>query len=147
MIVISNSSPLIALSCLDQLEILAQLFGTVFIPGSVSHELVMKNMMPLQKKRIIQALDRIVVVKHPTRTRQFTRTIDAGEVGVLNLAIELQADLVLLDDRKARNEAKELGLHPAMTSAVLLWAVENALIPSYDDAIQELKRHRIYIPQ
>lgn len=147
MIVVSNSSPLVALSCLDQLKLLAQLFDRVYIPETVYHEVVSKNTMPLQKQRIVQVLDQIVYVRRSTIAHQFTRTLDAGEVGVLNLAIDMQADLVLLDDRKARNEAKELGLQPTMTSAVLLWAAEQRLIPSYYDALQELAAYQIYIPE
>lgn len=147
MIVISNSSPLIALSCLDQLQILSQLFGKVYIPEAVYHEVVFKNTMSLQKRRIGLVINQIVHVRRPTLEHQFSRTLDVGEIGVLTLAIELQADLVLLDDRKARNEAKELGLKTAMTSALLLWAAEKRFIPSYDGAIQELATHHIYIPE
>lgn len=147
MIVVSNASPLIALSCLDRLDILAQLFGNVYIPETVYHEVVFKNTMPTQKRRIMDAINQFVHVKRATRSQQLTRRLDAGEVGVLNLAIELQADVVLLDDRKARNEAKELGLRPAMTSAVLLWAAEHRMIPSYADAVQELRTYQLYIPE
>lgn len=147
MIVVSNSSPLIALSCLDQLSILKHLFGSIYIPESVYHEVVVKNTMSLQKQRIVQALDTIVFVKQSNLTHRFTRVLDAGEIGVLNLAKEIQANLVLLDDRKARNEAKEMGLRLAMTSAVLQWAAEQGLIASYHDAIHTLTTYRMYIPE
>jgi uncharacterized protein len=147
MIVISNSSPLIALSCLNRLTILEHLFGMVYIPESVYHKVLTNNTMPVQKRRIEHVLDKIVYVRHPVMVHPFTRNLDDGEIGVLNLAIELHADLVLLDDRKARNEAKDLGLQPSLTSAVLKWAVEQHVLPSYHDAMRQLEQSQIYIPE
>jgi predicted nucleic acid-binding protein len=66
---------------------------------------------------------------------------------VLNLAIDLMPDVILLDDRKARNEAKELGLLPTFTSDVLKEAEVQGLIPSYRELFQTLNAHYIYLPE
>jgi len=49
MIVISNSSPLIALSRIQQLSIIKHLFKTIYIPESVFQEIVLQSNVRLQK--------------------------------------------------------------------------------------------------
>ncbi len=48
MIVICNSSPLIALSRIHKLDILKQLFGKVYIPDSVYQETVIQSRVVAQ---------------------------------------------------------------------------------------------------
>jgi hypothetical protein len=70
-----------------------------------------------------------------------------GEQGVINLAVEKQADLLLIDDRKARNEALELGLKVLKTSVLLQRAESLGLIASYSETMQLLEKQRIYLPR
>ncbi len=60
MIVISNSSPLIALSSANQLDILRRLFETVYIPEAVYQETVAENHFASQRKRILRARKEII---------------------------------------------------------------------------------------
>jgi uncharacterized protein len=102
MIVISNASPLIALSSLDRLTLLAQLFGVVSIPEAVYQETVTHNHHWQQRTRIQQATHAFIEVLQPTCYVHFSRHLGAGEQGVLSLALERSAEVVLLDDTKAR---------------------------------------------
>lgn len=70
-----------------------------------------------------------------------------GERGALSLALELQPDFVILDDKKARNEATALGLIPILTADVLQLAVERQIILSYQAVMAELAQHQIYLPE
>ncbi len=56
-------------------------------------------------------------------------------------------DVVLLDDRKARNEARYLGFAPTFTSGVLKEADIQGLIPSYQVILRALYAQRIYLPE
>lgn len=60
MIVVSNSSPLIALSSINRLDILAHLFTTIHIPDSVYQETVLENPILEQQQRITQATQRFI---------------------------------------------------------------------------------------
>ncbi len=145
--VISNSSPLVALSSIDQLKILQQMFGIITIPEAVFQETVVQNSYQPQRNRIQTAIDTFITVLPPTVHQHFSRVLGAGEQGVLNLAMELQPDIVLLDDKKARNEAHALGIISVFTSDVLKRAVATGLLSSYQETMEDLAAHQIYLPE
>ena len=147
MIAVTNSSPLIALSSIDQLQILAQLFKRVLVPFAVYQEVVVENPVTIQRTRIALATTSLFEVLSPQREHEFRRKLGKGERGALSLALEIQSDFVILDDKKARNEAISLGLVPIFTADVLQLAVEKQLIPSYAAAMAELTRQQIYLPE
>jgi uncharacterized protein len=145
--VVSNSSPLVALSWLDQLILLQQMFETVSIPDAVYRETVIQNRYQPQRTRIQSAVDTFITVLTPKVHHLFSRSLGDGEQGVLNLGLEQQPDIVLLDDKKARNEATELGLIPVFTSDVLKRAAKLGFLASYQDAMQNLEAQDVYLPE
>jgi hypothetical protein len=145
-IVVCNSSPLIALSAIDRLDILSNLFESVFIPEDVYRETVTTNHMLLQKSRIQIAVDQFIRPVSPKFNRTFSRRLGPGETGVLNLALEIAPDFVMLDDKKARKEAATLNLPLLFTTDVLRWAAHRRLIDSYPHTVQQLAEHQIYLP-
>ena len=148
MIILSNSSPLIALSSLDRLDILAKLFTTVYIPEAVYRETVTDNPMSEQCACIDRAVQQdLLQVRSPVAQRQFTRRLGNGEQGVLNLAMEMQPDFILLDDKKARNEAEDCGFEFLLTSELLKIAEQQQHIQSYHELIAQLRSHKIYLPE
>ncbi len=82
MIVISNSSPLIALSSVDQLDILFQLFEIVYIPEAVYQETVTDNHLVAQRKRILEATDTFMRVISPKFEHPFERKLGYGKQGM-----------------------------------------------------------------
>ncbi|MCI5150389.1 MAG: hypothetical protein D3916_13555 [Candidatus Electrothrix sp. MAN1_4] len=147
MIVISNSSPLIALSRINHLDIFKKMFGKIYIPDTVYQETVLQSSYSIQTTNIRKAVEKkIIVVEQPTTNHTFRRTIDAGERGVLNLAFDREADLLIIDDKKARNEAKELGFRTVKTSTLFRHAEKMGFIPSYAAVLSELAEARIYLP-
>jgi len=88
--VISNSSPLIALSCIDQLIILKQIFKSIDIPDAVYRETVTLNQYEPQRTRIQLASETFIKVIKPNVHHLFTRNLGDGERGVINLGIEQQ---------------------------------------------------------
>ena len=84
-----------------------------------------------QQQRIAHAIDEFIQVVPPTIHRLFTRKLGAGEQGVLNLALEMHPDFLLLDDKKARHEAKELDLIPVFTVDILKGAEHQQYIASF----------------
>ena len=145
--VISNSSPLVALGCLDQLALLRQMFDTVTIPDAVYRETVIQNRYEPQRTRIQTATETFITVLTPKVHHLFSRTLGDGEQGVLNLGLERQPDIVLLDDSKARKEASALGLTSVFTSDVLKRAARIGLLASFQDAMQDLAAQDIYLPE
>lgn len=55
--------------------------------------------------------------------------------------------ILIIDDKRARNEAAELGLSPTLTTDILKQAESHKLIPSYHDAMIHLFFKGIYLPE
>ena len=72
----------------------------------------------------------------PQSTSVYGR-LDPGEASVLALAKEHDAHLVIIDEKKAREEARQIGLPVKGTIGVLLEAKKKGLI----DAIKPAFRH------
>jgi predicted nucleic acid-binding protein len=143
--VISNSSPLIALSKINKLFIFRELFGKIHIPDIVYTETVLQSNDGLQKENILQAIrDNRIIVQSPVSNRSFNRAIDFGERAVFNLAFDKEADLLIIDDKKARKEAKELGFRIVKTSSLLKYAEKKQLISSYAEVDEALQKLRIF---
>ncbi|HLC15292.1 MAG TPA: hypothetical protein VJL89_03590 [Thermodesulfovibrionia bacterium] len=148
MIIVSNSSPLIALSRIGKLFILRDLFGKIFIPDTVYQETVLQSNVNVQKENIQKAIDdNFIIVEIPKTNHAFKRTIDFGERGVLNLAFDKKSVLLIIDDKKTRNEAKELGFRVVKTSTLLKRSESLHFISSYTDIMSELEKLGIYLPK
>lgn len=119
MIVVPDASPLLALAQADSLHLLEVLFGRVLIPTAVYRETVEQCPVPAQRQRIQSAVDDFISVSTTESAYRFSRNLGSGEQGVLALALERGADLLLMDDKKARNEANGLGFPCAYTTDVL----------------------------
>jgi len=148
MIVVCNSSPLIAWSKIDGLVILKHLFKQVYIPTSGFQETVLRSHLILQQEAILAAItENFLQVVEPQTQLVFKRVLGLGEQGVINLAFEKRADLLLIDDRKAQNEALEFGFKVLKTSALLQRAEALGIIASYSETLQLLERLKIYLPR
>ncbi len=88
-----------------------------------------------------------MTIVSPSVSRTFSRNLGQGERGVLNLALEMCPHIVIIDDRRARNEAVELGFSPTLTTDILKQAEHDKLIPSYHDAMISLFLKGIYLPE
>ena len=77
--------------------------------------------------------------------KAFTSVLHAGEVEVMILAGELQADLVILDDGLARRHAKYLNLNLTGTIGVLLKAKQENVIEQLRPVLGELLERGFYL--
>jgi len=133
MIVVSDTSPLTALLTIGEAHILPQLFGEVIIPQAVRGEL-------LRSHRQLPEWLRVAVVRNPTQAGQYARTLDLGEAEAIELAKELHADRLLIDERKGRKLALQEGVAVIGLLGVVLLAKRKALIPSARKLIGRLDR-------
>lgn len=108
---VCNTNPLILLAKIHRLDLLPQLYDEVLIPAAVLEELAVRRG---QEVRQVRALLRRRQLQVRTVTKRMLKGIPAemgaGERESLALALESEADLVILDDRQGRRIAREKGL-------------------------------------
>jgi predicted nucleic acid-binding protein len=131
--VVSNSSPLIAFAAIQQLSLFPALFESVLIPPAVALEIAPS--IPTLPTWL-----RVESLKTPLPEVVLRRSFGVGEREALALAVEIQAERILLDDRPARRVALELNLLVTGTAGILLVAKRHRLVPlvrPYLDALIE----------
>ena len=137
MLVVANTSPLIALDRIGKLEVLRHLYGTVLRPQSVVDELN-AGQGAYDISRMLRDAEWIVTKPDPP-VMALRKELGAGETAAIALATSLQADLVVLDDLQARLVAASLGLRITGTLGVLLAAQRIGLLADTMPAISQLQ--------
>jgi predicted nucleic acid-binding protein len=137
--VISDSSPLIALSRIGQLSLLRELYQDVTVPQGVVQEVV-GNGAGQPGAEEVSTADWIIVVrvKDQPFVESLRRDLGEGEAEAIALAVELQADLLIVDDLLARQAARNFGLMFVGTVGVLLEARQKGLLPEIKPALDDL---------
>ena len=122
MLVVSDTTPLIALMKASQLDLLQKLFGKILLPQAVFDELT-SNMKFQEEARIIENCEFLQVVASPdVKTVDILRRatgLDLGESEAIVYAENNKADILLMDERKGRQVATAMGL-PIMGSIGIL---------------------------
>ncbi len=139
-IVVSNTSPLIALKHAELIEKLSLLFQKIVIPPSVMRELSIKE------KEYFQGLS-FLSVEEPLERRLVLvlRTIvDEGEAEAITLALE-KSSLLIIDDLKGRKVARRLGLEIIGTLGVLKAMKLKGIIREVKPFIERLREKGFYI--
>lgn len=145
MIVVSDTSPITNLAAIEQLDLLRQLYQTLLIPRAVCHEMISVG-KPVPGAVEVQTCDwiRTQSVSHVeavTRILSAHSQIHLGEAEVIALALEVGADVLLMDERRGRILAQSYGLKVIGILGILLMARKNGLIarvkPVVDQLIQD----------
>jgi predicted nucleic acid-binding protein len=129
MLVVADSSPFIVLANIGHLEALPKLFGEVIIPPAVASELADIS-RPIAVRDFSANPPTWLKVRRPASV-QLIAGLHPGESEALSLAIELHADLIVIDDRRAYREAIARNLNAVGTIRVLDSGRSSAL-PSAD---------------
>lgn len=140
MIVVSNTSPLTNLAAIGQFALFHQLYGRLHIAEAAWEELNAQD-RHWPGRDEVAAVDWIE--RHAVQNRALVialrRDLDRGEAETIALALELGADLVLLDEREGRHAAQRLGLRVAGVVGVLLEAKSRGAVGAirpYLDALR-----------
>jgi len=119
-IIVSNAGPLIALAKIERFGLLRELFGKLYIPQAVYDEVVVIGTGRAGANETEQAVSdwiEVQEVKDLVMVKSLLTKLGKGESEAIALALEAKADLVLLDDYKARATAEFMGLN--MTGTVV----------------------------
>jgi predicted nucleic acid-binding protein len=129
-VIISDTSCLIILTKIGEIDLLRQLYKTVTITQDIS----------LEYGENLPDWFEVQQVKDHYRQQLLEMQIDKGEASAIALALETSDNIVILDDWKARKVAERLGLSVTGTLGVIIKAKNTGIIPSikpYLDKIRE----------
>jgi len=139
MIVVSNTSPLNYLILVDAVHSLPKLFGNIVIPSAVCDELSDALAPDPVRHWIRQKPDWLLVQEVMSSNGIELNSLHRGEREAINLAVQLAADLIILDERPARKVAESCGLRVTGTLGILNFAGQRGLL-NISRVIARLKR-------
>ena len=132
---VANSSCIIALDGTGHLDILQQLYGTILVPDAVATECALQ----------IPHWILVRPIQNQAQARTLELELGPGEAEAIVLCSETSAVRIILDDKKARRIARQLGLPVTGTLAVLLRAKERAVIRAVGPVIDALRAVNFHV--
>jgi predicted nucleic acid-binding protein len=138
-IILSDTSPLMNLAVVGHLELLHELYDTVIIPEAVWNELShLSSQHP--EVAVVQTLSWLA--RQPVTSRAVVDALqaelDIGEAEAIALAVEKQADLLLMDERRGRQVATRMGLTYIGLMGILLEAKRKGFLPAVKPVLDDL---------
>ena len=144
--IISNTTPIISLLKLNRLELLQKLYSGIYIPTAVYKEIeagkskgYYKDLSKVDWINIIEIQDKQAV--------KYFLDLDAGEAEAIVLATELDADLIILDEKLVRFHAKHAALKVTGTIGILIKAKSEGLIEKLKPLLDELTDKEVWISE
>jgi predicted nucleic acid-binding protein len=129
-VIISDTSCLILLSKIGELDLLYKTYGEITITPEISQEYGKK--LPIWIK--------IISVKNKNKQLEFEKIVDLGEASAIALALELKDCLVIVDDKRGRILAKNLKIEITGTLGTLLKARQLNVIPKLKPILESLRK-------
>jgi hypothetical protein len=136
--VVSNTSPVVNLAAVGRLDLLRLLYGSVQIPAAVFEELTSQ---PSQLGGVqVQSFPWIAIrpVRNRTLVTSLLGELDPGEAEAIALAIESQADLLLIDERLGRRVAARFGVRFTGLIGALVEAKQRGYVATLKPFLDEL---------
>jgi predicted nucleic acid-binding protein len=135
--IITDTSCLIVLSNIRQLDILRELFKTMVITPEVATEF----------GELLPEWIHTTHVADPLKIRMLQNDLELGEASAIALAVETPGASIILDDKKARRVAKDLGLQLTGTLGVIAKAYQTGLITNIEGVIVDLRQSNFRVPR
>jgi predicted nucleic acid-binding protein len=138
-LVVADTGPLNYLVLIDAIDLLPKLFDQVLAPQTVRDELSARRTPERVRTWITQAPGWLDI--RPDSTLGSSRemmALDRGEQAAISLAIEVKADLLLMDDRNGVVIARQNGLAATGTLGLLDLAARQGMI-DLTEAFERLK--------
>jgi uncharacterized protein len=147
MIVVCDTTPIRHLTAIGLVDLLPRLYASLIVPAAVWRELRAES-TPADVKRSLEPRPAWMIVRSPAGLEADARafaSLDAGEREAIELAVELRADLLLMDDRDGRTLALSLGLAVTGTLGVLERAEGQRLLADLPSALEQLEGSGFYL--
>ncbi|GET28524.1 DUF3368 domain-containing protein [Prolixibacter sp. SD074] len=143
---VSNTTPIISLLKLNRLKLLQKIYKQIYIPTAVYNEIeagkakgYYRDLSEIDWINIIEIQDKQAV--------KYFLDLDAGEAEAIVLATELNADLIILDEKLGRFHAKHADLKVTGTIGILIKAKSEGLIEKLKPLLNELTDKEVWISE
>ena len=140
-LVIADTSSLISLILVQQIELVDKIFGQLYIPKAVWEELKNYDNPELDTGSIQQLENDVLEI---TSNNYLSIVIDYGESETVILYEEINADYLLIDDTKARTIAESLGVHCIGSIGLLIKAKQKGLVTELKPIFKNWLNNEIY---
>jgi predicted nucleic acid-binding protein len=127
-VIVSDTTPLNYLVLIGAVELLPKLYGRVFIPPAVRQESSHPKAPEAVRIWLASSPRWLEIVAPSIIPPNLSRSLDAGEVEAIALALETRAHLLLIEERDGAAVAQELGRAVTGTLGVLDQAARLGLI-------------------
>ena len=124
-----KNGPIFSLAIIDKLEILDDLFAQIYIPTAVWEEITRDKTTSYYQKIADYFQEK---VKEISGFNELTFIMDYGESESVILYKELNANYLLIDDKKARDIAEHFGIQCIGTIGILSTAKDKGMIDDSD---------------
>jgi len=138
--VVADTSVILNLCFLKQQDLLSSLFGAVHAPYHVEAEF--QRLAASDRRFLGLMFPEFILRAEPLTTSHpwaHSPALHSGEIAALSLALELKADLVLMDEAAGRAVATSLQLSTMGLLGILLKAQQQGLIPAITPFLERLQ--------
>src|SRR5690554_2981377 len=142
--IVSNTTPIISLLKIGELTMLKDLYQRIIVPEEVFNEIengknksYYINLLEIDWIEIKEIKDK--------KSLSYFLDLDKGEAETIILANEINADLVIIDEKLGRYHAKHANLKVTGTLGILLKAKKQGKIKSVKKLLDELKDKGIWL--
>mgnify|MGYP006275923655 CR=1 FL=1 len=144
-VIVADSSPLISLAIIEQLELLPQLYPRILAPPAVWDEVTVQGAGLPGSLAVGQVTWLEIKAPGASGVESLSILVDRGEAEAIALAKEIPESAVLLDDAQARRVAERLQIRRIGTLGILRRAKKAGLISEVKSYIEQLQANGIYI--
>ena len=145
MLIIADSSALVALALCNGLELLDRLFAEIRVPQAVYDEVIVEGKPAAQ---MLQGYLQDKVVSVPLENVVITGAgLGPGEIEAMALYKSMRADYLLIDDNRARKVARLNHVRITGSQGVLLMAKHHGLITHVRPYLEQLRATDIRISE
>ena len=141
MIVVANTTPLIGLASIQRFDLLHRLFGELVIASAVHNEIMKAGRHRKTAKHEVATSSwlRVVAVDDRLAVDVLLDELDLGEAETIVLAREINADWVVMDEKKGRQKLTQLGLNKIGTLGILLKSKQVGLLSFLRPELEKLQ--------
>lgn len=136
-VIISDTSCLILLEKIGELELLYKLFGNIITTPEVANEFGLPLPSWVEIRKVADENYQAII----------EASVDKGEASAIALAVEFDECLLIIDDLKGRKFAQKLGLTIVGTLGTIVVAKLTEIIPSVKPLLSKIKQTNFRITE